>query len=178
MGVVTAKALNSTLGTSNFKGFDELLYDVLSRVHTESRVLKYSETEVYMSIPKEKSEFRGKNGYKITSLHQPLISFTFPHSGEVGLSYNIGFDTSSDTQDLNLEVYKNGVLYDTVSTSSTMNSEGSSIMRIVGKTGDVIDVKTSVTIEETGEASTSSKANICLYNIYATVLDVRPITFS
>lgn len=178
MGVVTAKALNSTLGTSNFKGFDELLYDVLSRVQTESRVLKYSDTEVYMPIPKEKSEFRGKDGYKITSLHQPLLSFTFPHSGEVGLSYNIGFDAKSESQDLNFEVYKNGVLYNTSSTSTTMSSDSTSIMRIAGNAGDVIDVKTSVTIEETGEASTSSKANICIYNIYATVLDAKPVTFS
>lgn len=178
MGVVTAKALNSTLGTANFKSFDELLYDVLSRIQNDNKILRYSETEVYMAVPKEKSQFLSKNGYKITSQHQPLVSFTFPYDGDVCLTYNIGFTSSNDTQDLNLEVYKNGALYNTVSTSSTVNSDSHSTMKISGNRGDLIEVKTSVVIEETGAASTSTKANIYLYNICATILDAKPITFS
>lgn len=178
MGVVTAKALNSTLGTSNFKGFDELLYDVLSRIQMESKVLKFSETEVLMSVPTGKSAFKSVDGFKITTQHQQLMSFTLPHSGEVGLTYDMGFSEKSDSQHLNLEIYVNGTLYDTHSTSSAIDTDTPSVAKIRGNGGDVVSVKTSVTVKETGASSTSTKATIYLYDICATTMDVRPVIFS
>lgn len=178
MSVVIAKALNSTLGTSDFKGFDELLYDVLKKIHMESKTLYYSGSEVLTGIPTEMGEFKSSDGFEVTTLHQPLLSFTLPHSGTVGLTYSKGFSAKSDSKYLRLEIFKNGVLYTSASTSTAIDTENVDTFRISGEAGDLIEVKVSVTNKETGATSTATNANVYLYNICATVKDVRPVLFS
>lgn len=176
MGTIMAKALNSTLGTSNFKSFDVLLYDVLKKIQMESKVLCYS-SEVLMSFPADKSEFKASSGFAVNSARQLLSSFVLPHSGTVGVTYAKGFTSKSDSRYLIIEAYKNGVLYTSSSTSTAIDTENVDTMRISGNAGDLIEIKITVTVKETGATTTSTNANVYLYNICATVKDVRPVEF-
>ena len=177
MGAITAKALNSTLGTSNFKGFDVLLYETLSKVHTESRQLRYSETEVYANIPSEIATLTPDNLATSASAETNILSFTLPYDGTIGLQYKFGFSSSSSTVILNLKIYRNNTLYVTKSTNN-MIGDTDNILQLSGVKGDVFKIAISCTNKSTGALVARTDVYLYLRNLLATIIEGKSMSFS
>lgn len=174
MGAITAKALNSTLGTANFKGFDELMYDVLNRIHDESRILVYSETEVYSTVP---ADFPGTYS-TVAGAETKIASFVLPYDGTVGLNYKIGLSSNSDSHTLYFKIYRNGTLYTSNSTSNITSSNEESIAKLSGKKGDVFEMRVSYVKDSTSALVAGSSLRVYLYRIYATITEGKSVAWT
>lgn len=173
MGAITAKALNSTLGTANFKGFDELMYEVLDRIHDESRHFAYSSTELYASPPADlATSFSTAAGEE-----KEIISFTLPYDGVIGLSYKLSLSSASTSHHVHCKIYKNGVQVISVSTNDSSSDEEMRMAKLDGVKGDVFKIKLSYVKDSSSTVVAGSGLNLILYGIYATMVEGKLMTW-
>lgn len=172
MGAITAKALNSTLGTANFKGFDELMYDVQMRVHEESRELVYSETEVYSTAP---ADFPISYS-TVAGAETKVASFVLPYDGTVGLNYKIELASDSSSYTMYCKIYKNGTQYTSTSTNSRSNDPR--FAKLSGKKGDVFEIRLSYVKDSSGALVASTSLYLYLYGIYATIREAKTVPWT
>ena len=157
MSGMLAKVMNSSVGTSNFKSLDEIL--------VFSKSLKASD-EVYSLFPNsltgDMTVFNGNSS-------KDICTFKMPLNGSVKLVYNMGFGSSGPTGSVKVNIYKNGTLYQTSSSTfgiydTTNNPTRSAILE--GNRGDVFKINLTA-------SGTSYTPSICLrlYSLNATVVD-------
>ena len=128
MSEIISKAMNSTLGTSNFKAFDELLLDSKSIVPGDDAVIKFSDTSDYWYIR-----------YTIPKTETEIAHFTMPLSGTVNFRYSL--QSGKDGSNAYLYVYVNGTNYTTISNDDTQWDDEADSLPISAKRGDVITIK-------------------------------------
>ena len=155
MSEIIAKAMNSTLGTNKFKGFDEILLDNKSLVPGDDVVIKFSETRGDIWYINEKT---------IPKAETEIVIFTMPMSGTIEIRFKLR--TNDDDYPAIMNVYVNGTKYVSRSTQSTNYGDTPDKFYISANRGDVITIK--------GQSTRSYTENgVTYYNFEAYLEDIR-----
>ena len=122
MSEIIAKAMNSTLGTSNFKGFDEILLS--------EKCLIPSTTEVIATIP----------GGQIWTIKEDVnvISFEMPVGGSVNVGYTVTSASTSEAHEISAWV--NGTRQ-IIASATASDSSTTRYLTVVGNRGDEVVIK-------------------------------------
>ena len=163
MSEIIAKAMNSTLGTSNFKSFDEIFLS--ERCLTPSN-------EVWTMFPAELQEIA--SGIPVTTSNasaKSVARFVFPMDGAVRLKYRLGSYTSGSNIKTYLLVYVGGVLQTTDVNSGEISVTNERACVIKGRKGDVVELKT-----RNEGSGTNDWGRLNLYSICGSVVNMKAMS--
>lgn len=154
MSEIIAKAMNSTIGTSDFKAFDQLLLSHKSLVAD----METACNSINISVQGEKMSIEEKN----------LATLTFPLDGSVYLQYKVGLSSQSSKYQITMKVYLNDKMITSITTNEIFpgSSTEPSTVLIQGKAGDIIRINYISSDFDTGE-----KVYVSIYNLLAKVVD-------
>lgn len=166
MSEIISKAMNSTLGTTKFKAFDELMLDSKSIIPGDDIVIPFSESSDYWGIY--------NSSHKITTTETELASFTMPLSGSIKIRYMLrNGDNKTDSQyNAILRVYVKGTKYAERNTTYRNWEDAPSELVIPANRGDVITIKGQSTRSYTDNSVTYYNFEARFYDIRYKVVDV------
>lgn len=158
MDIVLGKMLNSTIGTSNYKPLNEIF--------TDGEHLTPS-TEVFWTFPSALQALTAVT----TNAKKDIASFVLPLSGSVNLQYKLGTYTAGSADNVNMAIYKNNVLYATITVAGTVHWTGATNKNHVleGNKGDVFKIQV---------YSSKASADVCvgLIALLGSVVKTTPVT--
>lgn len=154
MSEIIAKAMNSTIGTSDFKAFDQLLLSHKSLVAD----METACNSINISVQGEKMSIEEKN----------LATLTFPLDGSVYLQYKVGLSSQSSKYQITMKVYLNDKMITSITTNEIFpgSSTEPSTVLIQGKAGDIIRIN-----YISSDFDTGAKVYVSIYNLLAKVVD-------
>lgn len=130
MSAILAKALNSTIGTDNFKSFDEILLSHKILV-ADSEIIFCPINIMVQNMQPSVNE-------------TTVLAFDFPIFGSVNLIFNLGLSSQNGSASVNyrvhMKVYKNGIQIGSVSSSTKFSSEDKLSFEITANVDDVISI--------------------------------------
>ena len=143
MSAILAKAMNSTIGTDDFKSFDEILLSHKLLVADSETILiplNVSVQDMYPNINET-----------------TVLAFKLPIYGSVNLVYSIGLSTTAsishpDTA-VYIKIYKNGIQIGSAFSRQQFSREEKSSFEITANVDDVITI-------------TISSSHVTRYNLY------------
>lgn len=160
MSAIIAKAMNSTLGTDNFKSFDEILlsHKILAG---DSETIFYPLNIVLENMPPNTNE-------------TTVLSFKLPIYGSINLVYSLGLmtqaDISSSKYSAYMTIYKNEIQIGKISSNNPNNQElQKQSFEITANVDDVI------TITLSSEHTTQYKLYLYLYSLNGKVVECAPV---
>lgn len=161
MSAILAKAMNSTIGTDNFKSFDEILLSHKILVADSEAILCPLNFSVQNMRP---------NVNETT-----VLAFNLPASGSVNLIYSLGLSNQAGSASNNkyhvcMNVYKNGIQIGSADTYDKFSSEAKSSFEITANVDDVI----SITLSSTHTDSYYS-LYLSLYSLNGKVVECAPV---
>ena len=155
MSEIIAKAMNSTIGTSDFKAFDQLLLSHKSLVADMETVCN----SINISVRDEKISIEEKN----------LATLTIPLDGSVYLQYKVGLHSQSSASfKITMKVYLNDKMITSIATNEAFpdSSKEPSTVLIQGKAGDIIRINYICSDFDSGK-----RVYVSIYNLLAKVVD-------
>ena len=159
MSAILAKALNSTIGTDDFKSFDEILM-------TSKTVIPDSEAVYFPLNVSVQNMFPNIN-------ETTILAFKLPIYGGVNLVYSIGLSATPSVSDSDyavyIKIYKNGIQIGSAFSRQEFSSENKSSFEIFANTDDVI----TITISSTH--TTRYNLYMHLHSLNGKVIDTVPI---
>ena len=161
MSELISKAMNSTLGTTKFKAFDELMLDSKSLTPGDDVIIKFSETGTDYWYINEKT---------IPKTETEIVRFTMPLSGTILMRFNLR--TNNEDYQAILNVYVNGTKYTGRTSKSRATGDTPDTFHISANRGDVITIKGQSTRSDTENGVTSYNTEVYLYDIRYKVVDV------
>lgn len=161
MSAIIAKAMNSTLGTDNFKSFDEILLSHKILV-ADSETIFYPLNIMVKNMPPRLDE-------------TTVLAFNLPVSGTVNLIYGLGLSAPAGSASNNkyhakMNVYKNGIQIGSVDTYEMFSSEVKSPFEITANVDDVISIALSST-----HTDSYYSLYLSLYSLNGKVIECAPI---
>lgn len=181
MSEIIAKAMNSTLGTSNFKSFDELM-----RLKSVS-----SGDEFITNVPGTKGAIvrvgyahKGESTVNVP-ITQVIAKFNVPLHGTVNIQLPVNvamtFVTGYGNQKVTGEVrlYRNGSLYSTatglyvMSQGATTYSYVASFNHVEISPNDVFKLEMAISVD--GQYGAGWMQSTDRANVYGTLLDYMPV---
>ena len=135
MSAIIAKAMNSTIGTDNFKSFDEILMSQKTVVPDSEAIL--CSLNIHAKRPIQTEEFT-------------VATFTVPITMSVNLIYNIGLPGQSNTSSRTaiMKIYRNeNKIYEAI-TMDKFSNEIRASTEIYAKGGDVITITMGATYKD------------------------------
>jgi hypothetical protein len=163
MSEIIAKAMNSTLGTSGFKSFDEIFLS--------ERCLAPS-NDVITLFPVELQAIA--SGIPVTtsdSAAKSVARFVLPMGGAIKIKYRLGSSTSGSNIKTYLLVYVGGVLQTTDVNSGEISVSNERSCVIKGKKGDVVELKA-----RNEGSGTNDWGRLNLYSICGSVINMKPMS--
>lgn len=159
MSAIIAKALNSTIGTDNFKSFDEILITSKTLISDSEAIYSPLNVSVQNMSP---------NINETT-----VLAFKLPIYGSVNLVYSIGLSGEPSVSDpdyaVYIKIYKNGIQIGSAWTRNKFSSEKKSSFEITANMDDVI------TITISSSHTTRYNLYMHLYSLNARVIDCAPV---
>lgn len=157
MSAILAKALNSTIGTDNFKSFDEILMSQKTVVPDSEAILCPLNIRVQQLVQKEEST---------------VATFTAPTTMSVNLIYNIGLSasTTSSVRTVIMKIYRNENKIYEMSTTDRFLDEKRASAEIYAKGGDVITITTGANYNDN-----SDRVYLYLYSLNGKVVELAPV---
>ena len=155
MSEIIAKAMNSTIGTSDFKAFDQLLLSHKSLVAD----METACNSINISVQGEEMSIKEKN----------LATLTFPLDGSVYLQYKVGLSSQpSSNIKITMKVYLNDKMITSITTKEKFpdSSTEPSTVLIQGKAGDIIRIS-----YKGSDSDTAERVYVSIYNLLAKVVD-------
>lgn len=159
MSAIIAKAMNSTIGTDDFKSFDELLL---------SHKMLLADSETIFCPLNIMVEDMGPSLNETT-----VLAFKLPTYGSVNLVYSIGLSgqpsLSGPDYIVYIKIYKNGIQIGSAYSRNRFSSEERSSFEITANADDVI------TITLSSAHTTKYNLYMHLYRLNARIIDCAPV---
>ena len=158
MSAIIAKALNSTIGTDNFKSFDEILMSQKTVVPDIEAILCPLNIHV-QNRQLQTEEFT-------------VATFTVPITMFVNLIYNIGLSASTNSSGHSaiMKIYRNENKIYEMTTMYKFSDEMRSSDEIYAKGGDVITITIGATYKDY-----SNGLYLSLYSLNGKVVECAPV---
>lgn len=160
MSAILAKALNSTIGTDDFKSFDEILLS--------HKILAADSETIFCPL-----NIMVENMWPNTN-ETTVLSFKLPIYGSINLVYSLGLMTqagiSSGKYSAYMTIYKNEIQIGKIRSNSPYDTElQKQSFEITANVDDVI------TITLSSQHTTEYKLYLYLYSLNGKVIECTPV---